>query len=452
MIDEFIEAVINSKYEDIPQNVVSKLKLSIADTFGVMIRGTVEPSFYNAYLQIRDQFSNSGNSTNFVEGEKIGSLGASFINSMASHILLSDDEHNPTVLHPGAGIIPSIFALGEERDISGKDFVLSALISYETSIRLAEYLGPKHYTLGFSPTGTVNSIGILMGISKMLGLRHDEIKTAVSIAAQEMGGIRDYQRDASINYAMFLTAWASFNGVVSALLAKSGLRPLTLPISKESYFVKAFGGDVKNDFINDFSKKWRIMEINFKPYPSSRFCNGPVTYILNLVNKEKLSSQIISSMEVGVNKVHYMATNFPDVDSRGKAISSLQYNLAAAVYFGKLGFFAFDEKSLRDDNIKSLMKRIKIYNSNDSDNYYPAKWVTHMNVTTTDGRVYNDSFDALTFEEISEGLVKEKFYENMSVRSDKDVIENIWQALMNIEDAKSLSEVSDAFRPLLFKH
>ncbi len=443
MLKDYADSIVALDYEDVPKDVIKKAKLCVADTIGVIVRGSLEPIFRSVSGTVAAMFSTKETSTLFSNGKKSGLLSAAYINSLAAHVLLFDDEHNQSILHPGSSIIPSIIATAEYKGSTGMEFLLSVIIAYETSLRFAKGLAPYHYELGFTPTGTVNSIGVAAGVSRILGLSAERTGVAMSISAQQMGGTRGYQTGGHMHYSMILSAAASANGIISSHMGSSDLEPHPDFTEKDSVFNRAFSMSKANGYLRVIGDGWDIREVEFKMFPSSRFCHGPVAWILDLMRSENLSAGDVKSIDIGIDAERLKISDIPTVETKGQAIFSLQYNVSAAIVNMGLKIDDFEDSAIADAEIQAMMKKVKIRHSVDCDRQYPKTWLTHINVETQDGRQFNESFDSLKMMSPSEEQTKGKFFGNMRSRLDESAIVEIWDTIMDLENVQSVSRLTD---------
>lgn len=445
MFDDYLDWSLDSNLEKIPYTIKQRIKLGIADTIGVIIRGSFERVVKNAVKSTKDLFSSNNEATDLTTGHKTGILRAAYANSLAGHVLLFDDEYNPAILHPGCVIIPTLLAMGEKKKCSGEEFLLSSVLSYETAIRLAVTLSPFDYDAGFSPTGTVNSIGANVGLSHMMKYSLNKTKVSIAIAAQEMSGTRIYQLGGHTHYAMFLSAYASMNSLISVKSANIGLESYSTIGDKDSIFYKAFTGNhiIKDDYFNNYGNNWYISDLTFKQYPSSRFCHGPVLYILSLVKEKNITWEQIKKIDIGLDKNRYLISNIEDVNSVGQAIFSLQFNLSVAILFRQLTITEFNEKVIQDPRIKVMLKKIKIHQDEDCNNAYPERWITHIEVLTNTGEKISYTFDALKLKEPTIDQIREKFTNNLSLRYSNESSEEIFKTIMGLEKLEKINDLSD---------
>lgn len=443
MLADYIRSFSELDYDKLPEEVRHKVKLCIADTLGVAVRGSKDPVFKSISEKIEGAFSSSGSSTEIATGMKKGMVSAAYVNSLAAHALLFDDEHNRAILHPGASIVPSMLSVAEDCNSSGKDLLLSTIIAYETSIKFAKGVSPRHYDLGFSPSGTVNSIGVASGVSSLMHLTPENTGIAMSISAQEMGGTRGYQVDGHMNYAMLLAANASLNGILSCRIAQSDLEEHPDFTVEGSIFSRAFSGSELTDYLSAEWNDWDIMDIEFKLYPGSRFCHGPVSHMLELLKEKNIDYRRIRSIEIGLDSKRLKISDIPEAGTRGEGSFSLQYNVAVASVFGRLTMDEFEEDALKDQRVKSLMKKIKLYQSEDCDVQYPDVWITHFRLMLEDGEIFEDSFDSLMKTKSTPDNVRQKFFANLGPAFTEKEAGKLWDAIMNLESLQAASELGE---------
>ena len=104
------------------------------------------------------------------------------------------------------------------------------------------------------------------------------------------------------------SGWGAMAGVSAALLAKAGFTGAPALVWE--------GADVA-DLWRDLGKRWRIMEMYFKPYPVCRWAQPPITASLGLLRKHGVSGADIAKIKVETfhNAVR-LATRTPKTTDR----------------------------------------------------------------------------------------------------------------------------------------
>ena len=120
------------RFEDLPADVVHWAKIGILDTVGVTLAGCGEPC---AQI-VRKIAGNGGASLVFGTAERTGALDAALANGVAAHALDFDDMNNTLGGHPSAPILPALFALADERPVSGRAFIAAFVAGFETECKI----------------------------------------------------------------------------------------------------------------------------------------------------------------------------------------------------------------------------------------------------------------------------------------------------------------------------
>ena len=146
------------KFEDIPEEVVTRTRLLILDITGIMVRARHDaestPSMIGAVQRLG---LNQGSS--LVLGDPTGYVpsAAALINGTLAHSLDFDDTHAVASLHSSAPIFPAALAAAEMTSASGRDLIAACVAGYEVQVRLSLALNPSdHYDRGFHPTATAS--------------------------------------------------------------------------------------------------------------------------------------------------------------------------------------------------------------------------------------------------------------------------------------------------------
>ena len=113
--------VAGVRYEDIPAEAVSAIKLVIADCIGCAIAGGNDP----APQLVRKMLAPAGTEATLLLGEgRASALDAAWINGTAAHALDYDDVAQRGG-HPSAPLVSAILAEAEALGASGRQMVLA---------------------------------------------------------------------------------------------------------------------------------------------------------------------------------------------------------------------------------------------------------------------------------------------------------------------------------------
>ena len=113
----------NLRYEQLPDEVVDKLKASLLHAMVVSIIGAGTEHGKNAIQLIKREEPQSEGSTILFDGSKSTRSGAAFVNSKLMHATNQSDSYR-MLLHPGPCVIPAALSSAELENSTGKELSL----------------------------------------------------------------------------------------------------------------------------------------------------------------------------------------------------------------------------------------------------------------------------------------------------------------------------------------
>jgi 2-methylcitrate dehydratase PrpD len=154
--------VAETKYEDIPGDVIEFGKKSIQDGLGLALAGSKAATGPISRQYVINLGITGGTATIIGTRQKTAPRFAAFINGVSIHaddfddtqLAVAKDRVYGLLVHPTVPVLPAILALAEGKGISGKDFMLAYHVGVEVECKIAEAIAPRHYLDGFHSTGT----------------------------------------------------------------------------------------------------------------------------------------------------------------------------------------------------------------------------------------------------------------------------------------------------------
>src|ERR1700730_15839380 len=193
------EFIVNTKYEDIPADVLDLGKKSILDGFGLALAGSgsIMGPLVRQYVQ---SLGLSDVKASVIgTGMKAHTRFAAFANGVSIHaddfddtqLSAAKDRIYGLLTHPTVPVLPPAFAICESQRRTGKDFLLAYHVGVEVECKIAEAISPRHYNEGFHTTGTCGSLGSAAACAKLHGLSSTQTIYALGVVATEGGGFRN---------------------------------------------------------------------------------------------------------------------------------------------------------------------------------------------------------------------------------------------------------------------
>ena len=260
-----------AKDRALPPAVVEKAKHHILDTFAAMISGSELPPGHAALALARAQ---AGRPVATVIGSNIltGPIDAALCNGVLAHSDETDDSHSASQSHPGASIVPSALAVGEDLGATGEHFLRAVVLGYDVGPRLTMALGGPTFRNDTrrSTHALAGNFGSAAAAGCMAGLSAQQIRWLLDYASQQAAGYAVWGRDTDhIEKGFVFGGMPARNGVTSALVVRSGWNGVDDVFSGEDNFfqVNAPKGNPailveklgeRFEVVNTDIKKWTV--------------------------------------------------------------------------------------------------------------------------------------------------------------------------------------------------
>ena len=205
--------------DDVPTaRAVTAAKHALLDWVGVTLAGAREP--LTGHLT-KDALDNGESGTCVLVGQryKVSPAFAALINGAASHALDYDDVNMRMRGHPSVTILPALFAIAQNRVISGARFLDAFIAGTEAACIVGEMMGSEHYERGFHTTATVGTIAAASAVARMLELSESQSANAIGLAATQAAGL---QASFGTMAKPLHAGKAAMNGLLAARLAAHG--------------------------------------------------------------------------------------------------------------------------------------------------------------------------------------------------------------------------------------
>lgn len=370
--EQLAQYIVDVRYEDIPQEVVQFTKLCIVDYYASLLKGE-EAAPVQMMEQVAQVIGGEPQAT-AVTGLKTSITNAAFINGGASHVIELDDIHKASIVHAATVIMPAAIALAEWKNLSGKQLIEAVIVGYEVAFRVGETVTPSHY-YHFHNTATCGTFGATAAVAKLLELSAEQIVQALGSAGTQAAGLWEFIEDGAMSKQLH-PGKASMNGILSALLAKQGFTGASAIFEGRRGFFEAMSEryDVTR-MTKNLGKQYKIMENSFKVHASCRHTHAAMDLALMLHDKlQHQGRDAVKSIEVGAYKVALDITDATNPQTIYAAKFSMQFCVAMALLTGKGGFDAFNESTLQDQTIRTVMEKLTVCVDEEIHSKYPHEW------------------------------------------------------------------------------
>ena len=366
---QFAAFIANTRYEDLPPEVVGMVKRDLLDTLAVMLAATSADKI--ADLRCLAETLGGAPEEVSVYGFdcRLPICQAVLVNAAAAFFLDYDDVCLFTG-HVGCTAVPTALAVAQRQGgISGKALITACAVAMETVIRLGMGIdmsarNPKDFAGGWDITQTHGVFTAAVIAAKLMGLDEDRIIDALGIAYSGSSGQQIGAREGA-DTKVLAAAFAARHGILSALMAQAGLRgPASVftehPLSLAGLY---YGGRFDERVLTDgLGSSWHLDHMCFKLWPSCGHTHYYLYTILEMVKKhgirpEEIQSVSLEACPMVMPMLEHTDRNLRPQD-RQSCVFNVLWNAACALIRGQVTISEHDEDARNDPAIQAMARRV----------------------------------------------------------------------------------------------
>jgi 2-methylcitrate dehydratase PrpD len=384
------EYVFNTRFEDLPEDVVEFTKLCILDWYGSAVAGSgLKP--IQAIKELTEEWGGREQAS-LITGGKSSVGNAILVNAAASHIVELDDIHKSSIIHAGTVVIPAAVAVAEAYGLTGKELITSVVLGYEVCYRIGEAVSPSHYYYWHN-TATCGTFGSAAAVAKLLNLNTEQIMNALGNAGTQAAGLWEFIEDGA-NSKQLHTAKAAFNGTMASLLAKKGFTGATHILEGRRGFFNAMSEtNDPSTITKNLGQEYKITENSFKIHASCRHTHPAIDCILDIMNEHSLDYKDIHAITIKTYQTVLTITDNPKPDTVYASKFSIQYCAALAAFKGSAGLADFTEQGLKTPVLAELIKKVEVIVDPYYETAYPEKWGAKAEIELVNGKAFSNETD-----------------------------------------------------------
>src|SRR4029077_1986291 len=387
--------VAMTTYEEIPEQVIELGKKSILDGLGLALAGSRAESGLISRQYVERAGVSNGKATIIGSAQKASPRFAALVNGISIHaddfddtqLAAAKDRVYGLLMHPTVPVLPAIFALAEQRAVTGKEWMLAYHIGAEVECKIAEAIAPRHYQDGFHTTGTCGPFGSAAACAKLLGFDLNKTLNSFGLAASQSGGLRG---NFGTMTKPFQAGHAAESGLVSAEMAALGWTAAEQILEAERGFFHAAGGSYDPSAImNRLGHPWTFASpgVSLKPYPSGSLTHPALTDIARLIEVNNIQTANVEKVDVGAN--HNMTTTLLHHNPKTglEAKFSMEFCMAILLVERKGGLGQFSYKVVHRPDVQAIMRKINFYVDPEAESAGFDKMTSILKITLKDGKV-----------------------------------------------------------------
>lgn len=400
LTSEVASFVVETAYENLPQDVIELGRKSMLDGIGLALSGSVAESgrLIQDYLEAQNL---SGNTTVIGTRLRVPERFAAFANGIGMHaddfddtqLAVGKDRVYGLLTHPTAPCLPAALAVTERRKMSGRDLILAYNLGVEVETKISEAMSPRHYQHGFHSTATCGTLASAAAVSKLYGFDVPTTLRAFAIAASQSAGLRE---NFGTMTKPFHAGRAAEAGVVAADLAGAGWTATDRILESPRGFFQAHGGGYTLQAIaGKLGNPWTFVDpgVSIKPHPSGSLTHPGMTTMLGLIVDNDIKPEDVERVDVGTNH------NMPNALIHHRPVDELQakfsmeFCMAILLLERRGGLPEFLDEVVNRDDVKAMIERINFGVHPEAEAAGYDKMTTIIDIHLKDGRTISGRAD-----------------------------------------------------------
>lgn len=352
------------RYEDLPPELVARVKLFVLDTLGV-IGGAAKAPGIAALNGLLGRWAGRGKARSLLGGWQGAPDTAALANATAAHALDFDDQHDDARVHTYCVVLPAALAAAEEQGgIDGRRFITALVAGVELHTRLG-LACPNSIGKGWHPTTALGHFAASAAAARVLGLDADGMQAALGIGYAQLAGSAQGLYEQAMT-KRFGPGFAARSGTLAAFLAAEGVNGPTQFMEGRAGFARLYErGEVKPGILTDrWGEEWQAMAVSMKPYPCCRCCHSTIQLALALrergVRPEQVAGGTIYLGEVNRSVV---SGRYDPSTARNPVVHAqfnATYTFAHALSHGRADLESFREPAISDPAVVALARRLDV--------------------------------------------------------------------------------------------
>jgi len=447
--EKLSQFVVESKFEDLPADVVYEAKRVLLDSIGCALGG-IATDKGKISIELARRLGGPPESSIFGVGDKVSCANAAFTNTELINAM--DYDAVTTWGHVTHYVIPPPLAVAQSVNASGRELILATVLGHELSMRIANG-GIRRNGVTVSAFGfTMCIMGAVAGTGKILKLDPVQMTHAFGIAGHfcPVPTFAKWATTKPVAMTKYGSGWLSNGAVTAALLAEMGYIGDTTVFEGDHGFKRFIGVEtLEPDMIMDkIGEKWHFLRIHYKPYPCGRVWQAPLDGFRSIIEQNNLSPGEIDSVKVqiaGPMVLPIWASQ--EINNHVDAEFSVPYAFAASAHRVRREDWQ-DWGTLNNPKVLAFMKKVSCQGlPEDIYRQFPPRGgyggvveVVAKGKTFKDERLYARGSSHPDDKMTDEDLVN-KFKGNASRILTRDKIEKAVKSLWELEKMQDVAEL-----------
>ncbi len=368
-------------YEALPQEVIARTKLVLADSVGAIAAGAAEPEMKQLIARM---LADNGTGPAAVIGGHATTTPAiaAFLNGTSGTMLELDEGNQFARGHPGIHVVPAVLAAAAPLKASGRDVITAIALGYEVGARIG--IASKLRTT-MHPHGTWGTIGAAVAVAWLRKASATTMVETMNVASSL--GLTTSRRT-MLEGGTVRNSFAGFSnqlGLVIADLVAAGFTGEADGIG--TVYNTVCADDFRPaEMVLDLGSRWEIARNYFKRHACCRYNHGALDALHEIIARKggTLDPASIARIDVGT---YVWAAQLAGQEPHNMLAAkfSLPFSIATTIVTGQATIAAFGEAARKDSTTRELARRVFVVEDPEMTARLPALRPAKVAITFTSG-------------------------------------------------------------------
>ena len=356
---ELVNFVANTRFEDLPPDVINKAKGYVLDNFACGLVGSVQPWSKMVAEMVREAGCKE-ECTVFGQGWRTSPSGAALVNGTMIGGFETDHGYFSGSAHPGSALFSAVTAMAEREHKDGKSFLTAMVLGYEGVCRIGEAATRAvEDKRGYHGPGTNAPFGAAIAVGRLLGFDEVMLANAMGIAGSHSAGLYEFVWEGAMTKRLHLGR-GSHMGLESAILASKGFTgPSTVLEGKYGFFNVFSPSPQPERLLADVGKVWVMREVSTKFFAIHGTQRSVVESLLEFKSRHRIDPRAIQRVVVtGCKHMLYKHDDNEPTTIMGAQLS-MPFAVAVTLLKDISNPLVYNEETLWDKEVRELAKKVE---------------------------------------------------------------------------------------------
>ncbi len=379
-LDQVAAFVHGLRFESLPREVVERARTTLMDTLGVMLAGAGEARVRRMAMLLEARGSR-GRSMVVAGGWRGDAADAALANATAACAHVLDEGHKYARGHVATYVLPSVLAVAEEYEVSGRDFLVAFVAGYEVAARMGMACRVRET---MHPSGTWGTIGAAAACARLMGFDAAAIREAMTVAAPLTLATSWRAAVDGATVRDLYSGVGAANGVTAPRWVGAGFTGAPDDVAHVFGHVSAEKFD-RAALVAGLGLGYEIMRSYFKVHACCRNFQSGIDVALELRERHGLKAAAIASIRAETFAVP--ARDNADAEPRNvlAAKESFPVSLALTLIHGRCDQSVFTDEHVFDPEVRRLAALVSVECDAELDRLMPEQRPSRITLKLVNG-------------------------------------------------------------------